>query len=78
MKGFSDGSQAPVKASVKTSFALGTTSRKRPGLGISCPSGDCIVIQLVPPARTSITALIVLKGGGVNHWTMSSGVVQQR
>src|SRR4051812_12178503 len=37
-----------------------------------------MVMQLEPPARTSVTALVVLKGGGVNHWVMSSGVVQQR
>src|SRR6478609_11133943 len=78
MKGLPAGSHPPVKASVNTSFAFGTTSRKMPGLGISCPSGDCIVMLLEPPARTSITARIVLYGGGVNHCTISSGSVQQR
>src|SRR6478736_3081631 len=49
-----------------------------PGFGISCPSGDCIVMLLELPARTSITARMVLYGGGVNHCTTSAGSVQQR
>ena len=38
----------------------------------------CMVMQLAPPERTSSTALVVLNGGGVNHWTTSAGSVQQR
>src|SRR3954466_3496964 len=78
MNGLSEGCQAEVYASVNTRRSLGTTSRKIPGLGNSFPSGSCIVMQVEPPARTSITALIVLTGGGVNHCVISSGVVQQR
>src|SRR4051812_50224900 len=72
------GTQSPVKASVKTIFRFGITSRYWPGQGMSWPSGLRMVTLLAPPGRRSTWAAGTVQGWGANHCLINSGVVQQR
>src|SRR5690606_36643361 len=74
--GLADGAQSPVKASVNTSFSLGTISRYWPALGYLVPFSSAMVITLPPPGRRSISTFGVVHGLGANHCLMRSGRVQ--